>query len=396
MTTVDQFLIRIVNLADPSVENFLPKRDAKVLKSLASIVASPNFITENQSRLLLKILRENCEKFPIFKEELVELLNSPTWSKYFRKIDVVRTIEISSTQDNDQAILINFTYSSQIRKILGDIAKKVSGLIALQNGKSYSAELTEKNIVILVETFKKLDFTFDEKIEEYYRTIKSWENQVVKSQFFAPNITNLNFKNKIDNDIGPVDQADELVMRDRSTRYQYLFENSPKKPENLVEKIAFRENSKIWINKKEVFFEEIFSSLLKLKRLPLLLVFDGTDPKECLLQLENLSKILEKNGISDGVGIYFRLENVGPGQEFNKIISEKKYNCQLDDKTKVAAIANGKIPKFFLKTGWKPMSIVTFGKLLHNTKTTVYSNNCDLVITWSETEPLVDMRIQWE
>jgi hypothetical protein len=396
MTTLDQFLTKIVNLTEPSVDNFLSKRDAKVLRSLANIASSPDFITENQSRLLTKILQENRGKFPLFKDELEDLLKVPTWSRYFRKIDVVRTVEISTTPDGDQVILINFTYSSQIRKILGDITKKVSGLVALQNSKSYSADLTEKNIVVLVETFKSLNFVFDEKIEEYYNTIKSWTKSEVEHQFFPSNIANTNFKNKVIADIGSLELADEIIIKDRSIRYQYLVEKSPKKPENLTEKIAFRKNSKIWINKKETSLEEIFSSVIKLARLPLLVVFDGTDPNECTKQLHELGEIFEKNGIFDGVGIYFRLENAGQGQEFNKIIAEKKYNCQLDDQTKVAAIVNGKIPKFFLKTGWKPKSIVTFGKMLHNTKTTVYSNNCDLVITWSETEPLVDMRIQWE
>lgn len=395
MTTVDQFLTRIVSLTEPSVESFLPKRDAKVLRSLASIALSPNFITENQSRLLLKILEENRESFPLFNEELDELLKTPSWSKYFRKIEVVRTIEISSDETGNQVIFINFTYSSQIRKILNDISKKLTDLIVVSNGKSYTAELTEKNIVVLFETFKDLNFTFDEKIEEYYKTIKSWEKSEIKDQFLITNITNANFQNRISEDLGVTTPITDLIIKDRSVRYQYFDQFPLKKPENLTEKLAFRKNTKIWVNSKETSLDEIFTSLVDLKRFPLLLVFDATQPAECLKHLQNLGEIFEKNGIFNEVGIYFRLENSGSGQEFNKIISDKKYNCQLDNQTKVAAIANGKIPKFFLKTGWKPMSIVTFGKLSHNTKTTVYSNNCDLVITWSETEPIVDMRLQW-
>jgi len=396
MITVDQFLLKIINSTEPSVEKFLSKRDAKVLRSIANIVSSPNFITENQSRLLLKVIKENSEKFPIFQNELNDILQAPTWSRYFRKVEVVRKIDIITNTVGEQVININFTYSSQIRKILSDICTKITGLIAIQNAKNYHADLTEKNIILLVDTFKSLDFTFDEKIENFYKTIKSWSKNEVKSQFFLENTLHENLQNIVNDDVGADLFSDVCLLEDRSVRYEYFTKNPPKNPENLTEKIAFRKKTKIWINSKEHSFEEIFQSLINLKRLPILLVFDSSDQSSCVENLKILKNTLEKYDNFSKVGVYFRLDNQGKGQEFNKMIANNQYNCQLDNTTEVAVIANGKIPKFFIKLGWKPMSIVSFAKLVNNTKTSVYSNNCDLVITYSDLEPIIETRNIWE
>jgi hypothetical protein len=62
MTTVDQILIQIVNYSSTAIEELVSKRDARILRSMASAVLSSNFLTENQSKLLLRILCENQEK----------------------------------------------------------------------------------------------------------------------------------------------------------------------------------------------------------------------------------------------------------------------------------------------------------------------------------------------
>ena len=54
--TVDNLLIKISNATNPAIEDQISGRDCKVLRSLASSVNSHIFITENQSRLLVKIL----------------------------------------------------------------------------------------------------------------------------------------------------------------------------------------------------------------------------------------------------------------------------------------------------------------------------------------------------
>ena len=97
---------------------------------------------------------------------------------------------------------------------------------------------------------------------------------------------------------------------------------------------------------------------------------------------------MEKNGFFDDIGIYFRLDNDESGAEFNNLIKEKSYNKQLDLSTNIVGVQNGKIPKFFLKSDWKPMSVLELGVNLQHGKTLAYSNRADLIISYSDSKPL--------
>ena len=395
MTTVDQILLDIVNNTNPTVEEYLLKRDAKVLRSLASIITSTSFITENQSRLLLKIIRDNQEKIPVLSDEMKESLASPIWSKMFRQIEIVKKLFIS-TIDNDPCITIEFTFSSPIRKALVEVSKKVSNLTQVANGKIYSADLTEKNIVALVEALEPFNFIIDEKIQNYYKTIKSWDGSEVQKQFLITNIVYPNFQKHITADLGIDTAIDENVIIDRSMRYQYFYENSGKTPENLTELIASRKNAKMWIDRNKYRFDQVIASLIDLKRFPLLVVFDSYAPKKCLDELVLLSENLKDFGIYENIGIYFRLDNTDGGKEFNQYIANNSYNCQLDSTTKIVGVQSGKIPKFLLKTDWKPMSVISLGNQLRHSKTAVYANSCDLIISYSESEPIMETALKWE
>jgi len=108
-----------------------------------------------------------------------------------------------------------------------------------------------------------------------------------------------------------------------------------------------------------------------------------------------LSTALEHNGIFDKIGVYFRLPNDTAGKKFNQLIKEKQYNYNLTSDTQVAVVMSGKLPKFFLKTAWTPMSVVALDTKmgLRHGKTSVYANCCDLIIEWAEKETMFDNRI---
>lgn len=395
MTTVDQLLLQIVNYSSPAIENIIPKRDSRILRSLALAVVTSSFITENQSRLLLKILRENQEKLSQVEAELSTVLATPMWSKSFRLVEQTKKLYISNTADLP-VLTIEVSFSSAVKRELAELTKLVSGLGVVANGKLYQADLTEKNIVALVSRLEKLDFEIDEKVQNYYNIIQSWTEEEMRDRFKIDTITHTNFQRQITNDLGINTPIDQNIINDRSLRYQYFSEKSEKNPENLTEAISSRSTRQVWINKNETPLSDIIDSCEKLKRFPLLIIFDSNDQKKCLEELTNLSKVLEKNGIFDNIGIYFRLGNDGVGKDFNQFIANKKYNAQLDSTTKVVGIASGKIPKFLLKTDWKPMSVISIGKLLQHNKTSVYTNCCDLIINWSDTQPIVEARMSWQ
>jgi hypothetical protein len=396
MNNIDQILIFLSGQVDPALEKYLSKRDAQVLRSLTKIVLTPAFITENQSRLILKILKENVEKLPALQHDIKSALASPTWSKSFRQVSLTKTLSIITNSFGEQQLAIEFTFSSAVRKVLQEISKNLTNFIVHANGKTYYADLTEINIVLLVEHLHPLGFEIDEKLQIFYDTIKSWSKTEVEKQFHLTNITHQNFQKNITSDLGLETSINKEVIIDRSMRYQYFYEKPEKSPENLVEKLAHRTTSRVWVDKNEYTVDQIVESLVALKRFPLLVVFDSHNTKNCFKELSILTKSLERIGISDRVGIYFRLNNDAAGKEFNQFIADKQLNAQLDLTTEVVGVQSGKIPKFLLGTNWKPMSVLSIGNQLRHSKTAIYANCCDLIITYTETQPIIETRVQWE
>ncbi len=392
MTNLDKLLIKIINLPKEDL-SVIASREVKILKSLGKLVLTPHFITENQGKLLTKILNENLSKFGPLIEEITESIVAPQWSKPFRIIDKTKKIYLSS---DNSSIILEFAYSSAIRKVLQELWKDLGNVSPGSTGKFYSIDLTEQNVVTLVERFEPLGFEIDEKITNFYKIVKSWSEESVKSQFLLENIDHTNFQKHLENDLGLDNEIPNEVIVDRSLRYQYFLKKFEKIPENLTEIIAYRKNAKIWVNQHEHKLQDIFSSLKFLKRFPVLVIFDHNDHKKCFDALVNLHKSLEKNEIFEKIGIYFRLDNDEYGTQFNKLIAEKQYNAQLDDTTQIVGVQNGKIPKFFLKSDWKPMSVVSIGSPLKQTKTAVYANCCDLIISYTEQQPIIENRIIWE
>ena len=89
------------------------------------------------------------------------------------------------------------------------------------------------------------------------------------------------------------------------------------------------------------------------------------------------------------VGAYFRFNNNGDGEKFNKLISEYGFNKQLDNNNRVSIIANGKIPKFFLKSDWYPKTVISFSNHFRSNKTSVYCNSCDLIVYYTSSKPMI-------
>lgn len=391
MITVDDLLLKIVNFSALAIEEQIAARDARVLRSLASSITATFFITENQSRLLLKILKENRKKLDKFSEEIDNAIKDPIWSKAFRQIEQVRKVFVDYKQTEEGLLHVEFTFNSQIRKILSD-SKKIEGLVQVHPGKSYLVDYTEKNIVALFELLEPQGFMFDEILYRHYDTIKSWSENEVKNQFFLGNFTHGTFQRIASEDGDLQHETNESIIVDRSSRFHYMVEKTGGGPEILTDIIAYREKSRIWLSTEKHSLDDIFESLQNLRRFPLLVIFPNYDEKRAFENLEKMSNSLEKSGISEDVGIYFRMDNNDEGKKFNQLISSKEYNHKLTKDTKIVGIQSGKIPKFLLKSNWQPMSVLNLDNNLRHNKAGVYSECCDLVITYSDTQPLMGIR----
>lgn len=395
MTTVDNLIKSIVNHNPELLDREMKSQDLKALRNLTRLVDDPKYITENQSKLIIRLLKDNITCFKDFEAEINQIVSAPTWARNFRVLQQLRKLYVGKDLEIPQ-IVIEYSFSSDLHRIILGLFKSVDGLYAVTNGKIYGAPLTEKNIVELVDKLKVFKFSISEELTDYYNTIKSWSKNDILDQYRITTISYPNFEKQIIADLGIDTAINNNIINDRSIRYQYFPENPEKNPKNLVEILANRTATKVWIDNSVFPLSNLIKSFIELKRLPTLVVLDTRDDKKCLKNLKFLSDSLEENGIFEGVGVYFRLDNHTDGKDFNQYIAEKKYNSQLDANTKIVVVQSGKIPKFLLKSAWKPMSVVSIDHPLRHSKTAVYSNCCDLIVTYTDTQPIIESRFPWE
>jgi hypothetical protein len=388
MITVDTLLIELFQLGIEKLSNHIPNRDKKILISLSKQIHSGHFLTENQSKLLVKILKENQGYLALDSDEKNSAIENPTWSKSFRVIEQVRKIFLSKEQDGQ--IIVEFTYNKRLRQITSDLNKVIEGQMLSLNSKQYVIPLTEKNAHIIVNTFKKHNFDIDPSLMNFYEEI-SEILESTKNKFEIFEIKNEKIILAVKEDIGEISEDNLILLNDRRHRYQYtIFQKNPEN--SLKNAIANRPGTKVWIDPKTTSMTDLVESLVELKRFPVLVIFNGHEAKECIQNLEILSKSLEKTSMNNHVGIYFRFDN---GNETNKIfnntISKLGYNSFLSNAVQVVGIMNNKLPKFMVSSNWQAKSVISFSNNFKNNKTSYYCNDVDLIVYYNERRPLGDI-----
>jgi len=381
MPTVDTFLSYLCYNHKETLTTHWSQRDKKVLVSLNKQIQSGNFLTENQGKLLLKILKENWEIVTATITADISLIENPQWTEPFRVIEQLRKVFISI--EENPKIVVEFTYNKRIRQSINDLNKVLQGQVVCANPRQYHLPLTEQNIYNVVRHFQNDDFEIDEKIMDFYREIE----EIIESKKDVYNVFSLaNEKliSAVKKDVGVIDQNNSLLLNDRHIRYQYQI--SSKNPENsLKNAIANRTSPKVWINSNTHALVEVIENIQALNRLPLLVVFNGHDSKECLKNLEKLVKSVD----TAETGIYFRFDNHAEGdKQFNMFIQSNKLNAKLSPTTMIAGIANNKLPKFMIKNGWYPNSVISFSNNFKNNKSSYYCDSVDLIVYYNDKQPL--------
>jgi hypothetical protein len=383
MTTIDKVLTQTCQHLKSLNGKILP-RDKRILTSLGNQLDQGNFLTENQGKLLTKLLTENIQVLSTVVEDIDYALTANRWSQPFRVIHRVRKIYISPTTPD--TIIIEFTFDKRIKTKLSSLNGKLNGSLSSTGPRNYCVSLTEKNISLLVNEFAKDDFEIDQKILNFYHEI-SEILKINNSAYSVFQLENEKLKKQIENDVGCISSENLLLLQDRKFRYQYKI--TEKITENsLKSSIANRTSTKVFVNAKTFSFNELVSALFELKRLPILIIFDGHDSivsKKCLDLVVEAAKT---NGLDDQVGIYFRFGSTADSAHFNSTISELEFNKHLSDTTKIAGISNSKLPKFMVNSEWRAGSVISFTNNFKNNKSYVYCSDVDLIVYYSDKKPL--------
>lgn len=378
------FLLDQVWQAMPDVEKSIPKKDLRIIVSLKKQVQQHTFLTENQSKLLSKIFKENLKTLVTVNPDAEEILKNNIWSQAFRVIEKIR--KIYRDPANADSLLIEFNFDKRLKDIMTNLNKSVDGSVVAVGSRCYAVSFTEKNINAVVTAFFKEKFEIEQKILDFYGDIKKILEDK-ENPFDVFTLKDAKLKNAIEQEVGTIDRTNLNLLQDRKFRYQYqIFEKN--QGNDLATIIANRQSPKIFINSAEHNLVSVMSALKDLHRFPILVIFEGHDAKINKKYLDFMAEAAMHNNVDDQVGIYFRFEKAADTEGFNSAISSLGYNKMLSEKTSVAGIANNKLPKFMVKSGWKPMSVISFTNTFRNNKSAVYTNDVDLVIFYGDKQPL--------
>ena len=384
MTTVDQLLIELCRAPYPTFESIKEDRDRRILNSLFRQMLSGNFLTENQGNLLVKIFKENLPSLILVNTAYETAVAEPSWSQPFRVVEQIRKIYLGPP--NSDTFILEFTFSKRLKQKVSELPALLGTNISALTPKQYSIPLTEKNIYVVVNTFKGDHFEIDQKILDFYQEI----SEIIKSNdtpFDIFSTTNTKLIDQVENDIGKISKENLLLLNDRKIQYQYQI-SEEFDDESLAASIANRKTSKIFIDSKHITLTDIVAALKQLDRLPLLVIFDHYEAEKSWNMLQKLREAILENNLSK-VGIYFRFDNgSNDATNFNSLIKVSNFNQYLDTDSEVVGIASGKLPKFMLKSDWYPRSVLNLQNSYKNNRTTVYCNSSDLIINYGETQPL--------
>ena len=263
---VDALLLEIEKRGFNNLPKTMPVKDIKILKSLCTVISGPNFITESQGRLLVKILNENKTHLVIVADLIDASLALPLWSYPFRPVDQTKKLFIGKTRGGDLVIYIEFANNANLRKIVNNLHKDLDGSTTSVNGRVFLTNLTEKNIVLVVDTLGPQGFDISVDLKNHYDTIKSWKIEEIQSRYFTENLLDTPLYKELTNDIGSLSDNELSVVQDRSMRYQYII-NTPEKPEkNLKNSISLRTSPRVWINSTTTELSDVIDELTNLKR----------------------------------------------------------------------------------------------------------------------------------
>ena len=268
-----------------------------------------------------------------------------------------------------------------LRSILGELSRIID-LFTVVPGRKYKTTLHERNIYTLISKLSIHNFDIDQYLMSLYTEIESWNESVIQNDYTIGNIKDQNLQSFLLDELGSDTEVTSLLIHDRRLRYQY-FTNFDKEPETLTELIASRTKTNITIDSHDHTLSELLTSLIELKRFPILFLFERYNEQSLINKMKTISETLDQLDIKDNIGIYFRLKNDETGIVFNELISNKKYNCILDNNTQVAGIDDARMPKFFLNNTWRPKTVISFDTNIRHNKTAFYINECDLIINYT-------------
>ena len=287
-------------------------------------------------------------------------------------------------------IAIRFPFSKRTIQSVEMIAHKHKSNYYHEKGTHiHYFKITENTVCDIVEEFKNKNYDIEDDILQYAEQVELIKNNPGE---YIPGVYNLELKNtpkalddKITEHLGKLVADNVHLYKDRAMLYglEYFddIHTYVNKTSVLTQRIINRTSPNIFISKNEWSLDAVISSLVELKRFPLLIIIPEKNPLDYIsTSYQSIKGFVDRTKIST----MFRLDNKDD-KEFNEYIRDNNLNNSLDKDTEVVYISsNKKYPKPLFNSDWKEQSVL-YLESLKNTRLDGYFDG-DLVLHFDEIE----------
>jgi len=373
--------------------NSLSIEDKGILTSINRQLLKKIALTDRQYALLKgKLLnyKRVWQHNDIAIDDAIDNLKYP-----LREIDRSHWIKILH-YNGEEILGIRFPFNKKVIDRVEELRRLSNQKIADYKDNTHHFALTPKNIFGLVEIANRFStkFVIHKEITEIYNQLLQYEKD---RDEYIPGVYNNIVKNipekaieHLENDIGKCDYDTLALYYDRRYLYDLSMwdmhdvKYSLGKYSSIAQKIIERKQPTYMINRNIVNENDLLSSIIEIKRLPLLVVLDNDTAHDNLLIIHDALKYIIP---ADQMTVLFRKDGDDP---FNEYIRKQKLNNMVDNNTKIVYISSTKLPKpllsLIVNNTWKPSASLTFNgtKLTYN-HVNGFLDNMDLRIVYDAT-----------
>lgn len=329
-------------------------KDKAVLYSFNSQMRKSLAFTEKQAELAIKILDRNRSSFQEIKN-FNELLSVPSYKHPFRIVDTSKIVSIVQLDSSD-FISIKFPYNPKIDSALSSTRKLYN-----KKTKSFLLELSEANILRVVDVLRDFDFDISNELISYYDQIKE-------------------IKNNPENYLPLADFEDRVVLRNSNKKIVSYFDSCSNNQvihdavlcksmgllfshtlEEHLKNLKIDPLTKALLNSKQRRFEvknynniDISKSLQAIDQWPVLVIMNDDDESQVTLSqwIHSLTSI----GVAqEEMSVLFRSNT---NKSFNDFVRDHCLNNLVTEKTKVVFIKQ-KMPKILQRMDFYPKIIIS-------------------------------------
>lgn len=364
------------------------KNDATILFSIAKQLSKGIALTDRQYKLVKNKLIEYKDQFDKKGIDVISVSDNLLYE--LREIDRSHWIKVLRWKDED-ILGIRFPFNKKVINRIEELRKLNSVQDLSYKDNTHYFPYTARNIYCLVEIAQRFEnkFTIQDHIMEIYKQLKDYEHN---KKDYVPGVYNLEIRNIpqtaieiLEKDLGKVDANNLHLYFDRRSLFGLHHFDKDAVNENLnketllTKEIIKRKGSAVLIKNTQFSFNEIISSLLDIKRFPILIILDEKKANDDLV--ETYKSI--RNVIADqDISVMFRLDGTEP---FNEFVRDNNLNNLVAKNTKVVYINSTKLPKPLMASKWVPNAVINYrSKGLGYNKVTEYSQQFDLQIVYED------------